>query len=283
MNHPAAGYAEVNGTRLYYEVVGSGHPLTLIHGALVNRGLWDDQVAAFAERYTVIRYDMRGFGDSALVKADQPPYSASADLYALLQFLGIEHTYLMGLSAGGGLAIDFTIEHPEMVDAPIAVAAGLSGFAPESSDESSEGEAEEPWQQVVQALQQGEIDRAVELNLRYWTDGPRRAPEQVNAQTRERVRAMTAANYRRGDDPGVWPQFIEPPAAGRLAEIKVPTLVMYGDQDVREVAEVAQALERGIKGAKKVVISDTAHHLNLEKPAEFNRVVLDFLAALPQP
>lgn len=282
MNRPAAGYAEVNGTRLYYEVAGSGHPLTLIHGALVNRGLWDDQVAAFAERYTVVRYDMRGFGDSALVKADQPPYSASADLYALLHYLGIKQTYLMGLSAGGGLAIDFTIEHPEVVDALIAVAAGLSGFAPESSDESSEGEAEEPWQQVVQALQQGEIDRAVEMNLRYWTDGPRRTPEQVNAQARERVRAMTTANYRRGDDLGVWPEFIEPPAAGRLAEIKVPTLVMYGDQDVREVAEVAQALEGGIKGARKVVIPDTAHHLNLEKPAEFNRVVLDFLAALPQ-
>ena len=277
-NRPAAGFAEVNGTRLYYEVAGAGHPLTLIHGALVNRHLWNDQVAAFAQHYTVVRYDMRGFGDSALVKADQQPYSASADLYALLQFLGIEHTYLLGLSAGGGLAIDFTLEHSEVVDALIAVAAGLSGFAYEAS----EAEAEEPWQQMMQALRQGEIDRAVEMNLRYWTDGPRRVSEQVNAQARERVRAMTTANYRRGDDLEVWPEFLEPPAAGRLAEIKVPTLIVYGDQDVREVAEVAQALERGIPDARTVVIADTAHHLNLEKPAEFNRVVLDFLAALPQ-
>jgi 3-oxoadipate enol-lactonase len=277
-NRTASGVAEVNGTRLYYEVAGAGHPLTLIHGALVNRRFWDDQVAAFARHYTVVRYDMRGFGDSALVKADQPPFSAHEDLAALLRFLGIERTYVMGLSAGGAVAIDFTLAHPEMVDALIPVAAGVGGFAYEPSED----EPEEPWQQVMQALQQGEIDRAVEMNLRYWTDGPARAPERVNAQARERVREMTTANYRRGDDLGVWPQFLEPPAAGRLDEIKVPTLIVYGDQDVREVAEAAQALERGITGARKVIIPDTAHHLTLEKPAEFNRVVLDFLASVPQ-
>lgn len=276
-NRPASGFAEVNGTRLYYEVAGSGHPLTLIHGALVNRHLWDEQVAAFAQRYTVVRYDMRGFGDSALVKADQAGYSSTADLYALLQFLGIERTYLLGLSAGGGLAIDFTIAYPEMIDALIPVAAGLSGF----EDKPSEGEAEEPWQQVQEALKQGAIDRAVELNLRYWTDGPRRVPDQVNAQARERVREMTTANYQRADDQGVWPRFLEPPAAGRLDEVRVPTLIVYGDEDVREIAEVAHALERGIKGAKTVIIPNTAHHLNVEEPAQFNQAVLEFLATLP--
>jgi 3-oxoadipate enol-lactonase len=108
-NQSTTGFAEVNGTRLAYEVAGEGHPLTLIHGGLVDRRLWDDQFAAFAQHYRVIRYDLRGLGESALVKADQPPYSASADLYALLHSLGIEKTYLLGLSAGGALAIDFTL------------------------------------------------------------------------------------------------------------------------------------------------------------------------------
>ncbi len=278
MEQVTTGYAEVNGTRLYYEVAGAGHPLTLIHGALVNRRLWDDQVAAFAEHYTVIRYDMRGFGDSALVKAGMPPFSAHDDLAALLRLLGVERTYVMGLSAGGAVAIDFTLAYPEMVDALIAVAAGVSGYEPDEANA-----AEEPalWPQVVQALQQGEIDRAVDLQLRYFTDGPTRAPEQVNAQARERVRAMTTANYRRGDDVGVWPEFIQPPAIGRLAEIRVPTLVVVGDKDQPETIDIAQMLANGIAGAQQVVIPDTAHHLNLEKPAEFNRVVLDFLAALP--
>jgi len=277
-DHVSTGYAEVNGTRLCYEVAGVGRPLTLVHGALVNRRLWDDQVAAFAEHYTVIRYDMRGFGDSALVKADQPPFSATDDLAALLRFLGIERTAVMGLSAGGAVAIDFTLEHPEMVEALIAVAAGVSGFEPDKEDNAEEVDL---WPRVVQALQQGEIDRAVDLQLRYWTDGPTRTPEQVNAQARERVRAMTTENYRRGDDLEVWPQMLQPPAIGRLAEIRVPTLVIIGDKDAREPMQIAQLLEREIAGAQRVVIPDTAHHLNLEKPAEFNRVVLDFLAALP--
>ena len=273
-NQPTTGFAEVNGTRLYYEVAGAGHPLTLVHGGLVNRRLWDDQVSEFAQRYTVIRYDMRGFGDSALVKADMPTFSAHEDLYALLRFLGIEKTYLMGLSAGGAVAIDFTIAHREMVDALIAVAAGVSGFEPSGENN--------PWPQVISALQQAEIDRAVEITLRFFTDGPTRTPEQVDASARERVRQMTTANYRRADDFGVWPQFLQPPAIGRLSEISVPTLVIYGDKDDQENAEVGRLLADGIEGARKVVIADTAHHLNLEKPAEFNRVVQEFLASLPQ-
>jgi len=86
------GFAEVNGTTLYYEVAGTGHPLTLIHGGLVDRRLWDDQFDAFAQRYQVIRYDIRGFGDSGLVKAEGESYSFEKDLHDLLQFLGVEKT-----------------------------------------------------------------------------------------------------------------------------------------------------------------------------------------------
>src|SRR5436309_11448713 len=128
------GYAELNDTKLYYEVAGEGHPLVLLHGGLVDRRLWDDQFTVFAQHYKVIRYDMRGYGDSGLLKRDTKPYSLGKDLYALLQFLGVEKTYLIGLSMGGGLAIDFTIKHPEMVDALITVGAGVSGFTFEDSD-----------------------------------------------------------------------------------------------------------------------------------------------------
>jgi len=60
------GFAEVNDTRLYYEIVGKGHPLVLIHGFSLNTKMWDDQFETFAKRYKVIRYDVRGFGKSAL-------------------------------------------------------------------------------------------------------------------------------------------------------------------------------------------------------------------------
>ncbi len=93
------GLAEVNGTRLAYEHAGQGHSLVLIHGLLVNRHLWDNQFEIFAQQYHVIRYDMRGFGDSAPITSGAPPYSSSADLYHLLRFLQIEKAYILGLSA----------------------------------------------------------------------------------------------------------------------------------------------------------------------------------------
>src|SRR6266540_3962879 len=98
-----SGYAKVNGTRLFYEVAGSGHPLVLIHGHILDRRMWDDQFAVFARRFRVLRYDMRGYGRSALPMGE--PYHAVDDLKALLDYLGIARTYVLGLSKGGIVAI----------------------------------------------------------------------------------------------------------------------------------------------------------------------------------
>ncbi len=265
------GFADVNGTRLYYEVAGTGHPLLLIHGGLVDRRLWDDQFNVFAQHCQVIRFDVRSFGDSAPITAETPPYSLEEDLYSLLKFLGIEKTYVLGLSMGGAIAINFTLMYPEMVDALIPVAMGLSGFEPAEEDKASEAEVDE-------AMRSGNVARAVELTLRFWTDGPMRTPEQVNPAVREKVRAMTTRNFERPEDENATqPRALEPPAISRLSEIHVPTLIIVGDQDVRDILKIADILEKEIPGAKKVVIPGTAHHLNMEKPDEFNRIVLDFL------
>jgi 3-oxoadipate enol-lactonase len=191
------GFAEVNGTRLYYEVAGTGHPLTLIHGGLVNRRLWDDQFNVFAQHYRVVRFDMRGFGDSGLIRAEGENFSLEKDLHDLLQFLGIEKTYILGLSMGGASAIDFTLRYPEMVDALIPVAMGLSGFRP-AEDELTE-EDKTFWTRVDEALKKGDIHGAAELTLRKWTDGPSRSPDQVDPVVRENVRTMTTRNYERPD------------------------------------------------------------------------------------
>ena len=270
------GFAEVNGTRLYYEVAGEGHPLVLNHGGLVDHHLWDDSFAEFAQHFKTVRYDMRGFGASGLVKKDMEPYSLEKDLRALLQFLGIEKTYILGLSMGGGSAIDFTLQYSEMVDALITVGAGLSGYdfgQPDAELAAQFG----AWEA---AFKSGDIPQAVEISLRIWTDGPERAPKQTDPVVRERIRAMTTHNYERGDDEDVEPVELTPPAAGRLAEIHVPTLVIVGSQDAHAIRAIADALVTGIAGAQKVVIPGTAHHPNVEKPREFNRAVIEFLEAL---
>ena len=121
---PVTGFVESNGTQLYYEMMGEGHPLVLIHGGYMDRRMWDDQFAVFAQHYRVIRYDVRGFGQTALPPV---PYTDREDLSHLLSFLGLEKTYLIGLSLGGEIAIDFTLDYPGMVDALILVGSSISG------------------------------------------------------------------------------------------------------------------------------------------------------------
>jgi len=80
----------------------------------------------------------------------------------------------------------------------------------------------------------------------------------------------------------VRPQHVEPPAAGRLSEIHVQALIIVGEQDVEIIVKIADTLEKGITGSKKVVSPDTGHHLNMENPEEFNRVVIEFLEQLSE-
>ncbi|HEY4388739.1 MAG TPA: alpha/beta hydrolase [Ktedonobacteraceae bacterium] len=270
--HAQTGIAEVNGTTLYYEVAGTGHPFVLIHGHLLDRRSWDDQFAVFAQQYRVIRYDQRGFGDSGLITKGES-YSDRQDLYELLKFLGIESAYIMGVSGGGALAIDFTLEHPEMVDALIPVTAGVSGFRPSEEVMKQHPDVVRMYAGLNEAFAKHDIARAVEVSLELWTDGPGRLPGQATPDVRERVREMTTRNWERPDDETP-PVPLEPPAVGRLSEIGVPTLVILGELDGPNPLD---PLAAEIPGAKKVTMADTAHHPFMEKPAEFNQIVLDFL------
>ena len=273
--HVQTVFAEVNGTTLYYEVAGAGHPLFLIHGHLLDRRSWDDQFAVFARRYRVIRYDQRGFGDSGLI-TKLTPYSDRQDLYELMKFLDIKSAYMMGVSGGGALAIDFTLEHPEMVDALIPVAPGLSGYRPSEEIMQKHPDVVRMYTSLREAFAQHDVARAVEISLELWTDGPGRLPERAAPDVRERVRQMNTHNWERPDDE-TQPVPLEPPAVERLANIGVPTLVILGELDGPNPLD---QLTVEIPGAKKVVMTGTAHHPFMEKPAEFNQIVLDFLGSL---
>lgn len=106
------GYAEIEGCRLYYEIAGKGETLVLGHAGLCDRRQWDGQWDDFSKDFRVVRYDMRGYGKS---DAATDPVSRSADLYGLLKALGLKKVALLGCSMSGTSAIDFTLEHPEMV------------------------------------------------------------------------------------------------------------------------------------------------------------------------
>lgn len=260
------GFAEVNGARLYYEVAGEGHPLVLIHGGLVHSGLWDGQFEEFARRFRVIRYDARGYGKSSSVPGAFRHYE---DLRELLRSLGVDRAHVIGLSMGGGVALELALEHPEMVASLVLVGTGVESYGWSEEIRSS-------WEEAGAAYKEGDKDRAVEITLRMYTDGPRRNPGDVDSEARERIRAMTAYN---ASLPEVEAEELElePSSLSRLPEISALTLVVLGDQDVRDILEIGALLHSGIAGAELVMVEDAAHHLNVEKPAEFNRIVLEFL------
>lgn len=265
----ASGFAQVNGARLYYETAGEGPPLVLIHAGIADNRMWDNQFELFSKHFRAVRYDVRGFGKSDVAKS---VFSHRDDLCQLMRFLNIDKAYLIGLSMGGGMVIDFAIEHPEMVTALIPVASGLSGHEP-----SSELKAKE--EQVDAAFKAGDVARTVELDVRTWVDGPNRDPSQVDRTVREKVRQMDTDTTSRyvGQPAPISGKPLQPPAISRLAEIRAPTMIIVGDQDVQDIMATSELLESGIANARRIVISGAAHMVNMEKAEEFNRLVLEFL------
>jgi pimeloyl-ACP methyl ester carboxylesterase len=265
-------FADVGGKELWYDEAGSGPALVLTHAGVADSTMWDELVPALAERHRVIRYDLPGYGRSKLRPG---PWSHVDDLRGLLDRLGVERAALVGLSHGGRVDLEFTLEHPERVEVLVLVAPGL----PEH-DWSAEAErADEEEERLFEA---GDLEGAAEVNLRMWVDGPRRGPDAV-PEIRERVRAMVLRSfelYREAlaeGEPGPVAK-LDPPATARLGELDVPTLVVYGDADTPDIVEISERLAEGIPGARKVVIPDVAHMLPMERPEEFARLVLDFLA-----
>lgn len=267
-----SGLAEINGTQLYYEVTGSGDALVMVHAGIADHRMWQPQVAALAQDYRVVTYDLRGFGQSPMVDA---AYSHTDDLRALLDFLGIERTYLIGCSRGGKMLIDYTLEHPEQVAALIPVCAGVGGL---ELDEAPPRQ----WDELVAAFKAGDLERTSELEVQVWVDGPQRTPDEVDPAIRDLVRNMNLIALQVEQSGLGSEQEPATPAYGRLGEISAPTLVIVGDLDQPSVVQAGDVLWQSIPGAQRVVMTGTAHLPNLERPDEFNSHVLEFLRSLPR-
>jgi pimeloyl-ACP methyl ester carboxylesterase len=271
LSQVSSGYAPVENGELYYEVAGSGHPLLLIHAGVADRRMWDDQFAAFAERFRVIRYDTRGYGMS---RTEPTSFSNLQDVADLLRHLGVERAHVIGVSRGGQIAVDFTLEHPKMVSALIPTAAGLSGYDHQPAE--AEADLSRTLEQMETAWEAKDWERLVDLEVRYWVDGPGQPEGRAPAAVREKVQAMCLNNYR-SQTVEPTPRPLAPPAIGRLGEIAAPTLVLIGDLDEPACLRIADILMQGILGARIIVFPGVAHMIPMEVPEAFNRVVLEFL------
>jgi 3-oxoadipate enol-lactonase len=254
---------EVNGARLAYEVAGEGPPVVLVHAAIADSRQWDREFARLTERRQVLRYDMRGFGRST---PPPGPLSHARDLLGLMDNVGFERAALIGSSMGGRVAMEIAVAAPERVSALVVIGSGLPGR--ERSDElQAYAERED------ELLEAGKIDEAVELNLDVWVRDP---------EVRDRVREMQLRTFEHDlAVPDAGPEEpIAPDFAQRLPEISAPTLVLVGGEDVRDHVEATAEIAAAIPGSSRTVIEGAAHLPNLEKPEEFERLVLEFLEAV---
>jgi pimeloyl-ACP methyl ester carboxylesterase len=258
----ASGFAEVNGTRLYYETAGRGPAVVLLHGGLNDSRLWDEQMGPLSKRFRVVRYDLRGFGRS---NAEPVEFWPTEDLRALLDFLKIGRATLVGLSLGGIVAADFALEHPERVGRLVLVGPGLRGFKTT------------PDEKTLNAYRVGASEGA-ERYFDAFLGSDLLAGLRDRPRARERMRRMMVENYkahayvRAGHS-----QSPEPPTAERLGQIKAPTLVVVGSLDGKNLLDIADTLAAKIPGARKVTIRGASHHPPVETPKELNRILLDFL------
>lgn len=263
------GFAEINGAKIYYEVSGEGQPFLMVHAGIANKSMWDNQFDFFAQKYKVVRYDMRGFGQSLPVAGD---YQRHEDIRALLDFLKIDHAYLMGCSMGGGACMNFVLDYPDRADALIMVGSGPGGF-------SYDGWSPSPLDEEMEAAyRKGDLERVNELGMQIWIDGKGRTPDQVNPALRKKVYDMNMIALRNEKLLG---KDVPPPtsAAKRIGELHLPVLIVIGDLDEEYIAKAADFMA-AIPGAHKIVMHGTAHLPNMEFPKEFNAHVQEFLDSL---
>ena len=270
MSNKQSGHVEVPGARLYFEVEGDGPPLTLIHAGVAHLRMWDAQVEAWRDRFRVIRYDTRGFGRTT---TEDVPYSNRADLGAMLDAQGIEKTHLLGISRGAMIALDFTVEQPDRVRSLIWVAGGLRGF---NVEDPRLTEMEKELERLEEAR---DWEVLVDLETQIWTDGLGRPQDRVDPEVRRRMIAWNLENYR-ADQQANQPIQPEVPAAERLHELTMPTLFVWGTLDELGVIRSGEKLAAEVDGARSHVFEGVAHMVNLERPADFSRLVADFLAGV---
>jgi len=267
-----SGYAEVNNTRLYYEIAGEGQAIVFIHGSFGDRRFWEFQMDALSKKYKVLRYDLRGFGRSALPKEEEV-YRDCDDLLALMNYLKIERAHICGLSYGSFIAIDFALAHPQKCLSLIPIGARVAG------DDLDEYKANSDSFKAI-------ISKTIDILK---TTGKKEATDFLWAGDNSLSKSVQSAEardllLRMGYEYSWWRhlhpskrEYAFPQAVKHLNQIKMPTLIVTADYDAPICKQVATTLRNEIKGSKLISIKQAGHVMNMDKPEQFNKALSKFI------
>jgi pimeloyl-ACP methyl ester carboxylesterase len=232
-----------------------------IHAGVADSRMWRRQLETFPNARAV---DLPGFGTTPI---ESEPIDFLAAVRDALD--ETERAALVGTSGGARVALEFALESPERVSALVLVSPGLDGHDWSEDVRSF-------WAEEEAALERGDLEAAVEVSLRLWLAGPRRSLDAVDPAVRELAAEMQRDAFRLQEGHEMRIAELDPPASQRLSDVRAPTLVVTGDEDVHDIHEIADKLTAEIPGAERATIPHAAHLPNLERPEEFDRIVLEF-------
>jgi len=268
--------ASIDGVDIYYEETGQGFPLVFSHEFAGDHRSWTPQVRFFTRRYRTVVYCARGYPPST-VPDDPAAYSEEQsveDLYGLIRHLGIKKAHIVGLSMGGNVALKIGLAHPEVCASLVVAGAGFGSTDPDEFRANARQTADLFESQGMESV--AEVYARGPSRLRFEQKDPHGFAE-VLAQLKTHSTlgsAMTMRNVQ-GKRKTVYE------VADQLPSLQVPTLVVAGDED--ELAlEPALLMKRKIPRCGLAIVPNTGHTVNLEEPALFNQLVLDFLTAVDQ-
>jgi len=264
----------VRGGEIAYEAAGRGPPIVLLHEGIADRRMWNREFPLLARDHQVARYDLRGYGGSTPATSG---FSSVQDLAALIGELRLERPLIVGPSMGGRIALDLALAAPEKVGGLLLIAPGYSGMdydhvpggkATFERDETLSKAAADAWAA-------GNLEGATEHLRDLWASA-------LQGSQLELFRTMVRENAKEVfEDRSAQHEAREgAPAAGRLGEVRAPTLVLVGDRDNPAMPHLAKYLGSGIPGAEVEVVPGADHLLNLSRPDAFDAAVPRILSKM---
>jgi pimeloyl-ACP methyl ester carboxylesterase len=254
-----AGYADLPGVRLWYtDSGGSGVPVILLHANTGNADSWQPNIPGFVEAgYRVITFDRRGWGRSRANPGTGPqPGTIAEDLHALVKHLGLERFHLVGVAGGGFAAYDYVLWHPERLRSLVVAASGGAIVDEELRQlrEKTTLPRFRDWPAEFREVSMGYMATNPE-GLERWLEIHHHS-QQKGAPAQPQRTTITFE---------------------KLKTIRVPTLLMPGDQDLQAPPWVMRRQLAHIAGAEFIVLPEASHSINWEQPEAFNHNVLEFI------
>lgn len=263
--------ATIKGLEIHYREKGEGFPVVLVHGFTGNSRNWALTVPALTQRFRTISVDLRGHGHSAKpVRAEDYRLEAMAeDVYELLGHLGVRECYLAGHSMGGMVAQHTALDHPELVRALVLV-----DTAAEIPQGLASEERRRERERLVELAREKGMEAVFEEQLRV---NPLRERIEGNPEFLRTWREQFLMTSREAYMYCARGMAMRRPLIGELHRIAVPTLIVCGEKDEPFLGP-SRRMHEAIPGSRLEVIEGAGHSPQIEAPAAFNRVVMEFLA-----